>query len=372
MKTIFSAFVFVLLSPLLAPSIFGQVENGLGTINDLASEGTKWHYFETQKNDESTTWTENTRIKVADGKTTQNLTDKLFIYPTELVQDKENLYFAALSEECKGQIFCDYQDVYKISKKNGLLFVLAKNLKSSIHLSIENDFVYVSESSGNIWKLSKNNGAKELVVKGNEIIMDLAVSGNQPYWIEELSDQNNNVVTLENGQSKITAQNLKIPYDLTVQKGKLYWNEIQVKTHPAGFSEFTIIKSHDKEFTPMEFQNTSPISVAANEVNYKPYLVFDDYLFLVNNTNDESIIHMINLHNSTKYDIGVISGYDAKYLRTDGKSLFVIGANQDGFVIDRHTLPIVVPEFPNSILIIMLIALVSTIILSRFWHRSAR
>jgi len=372
MKAIVGSFIILALFLLSIQPVFGQVENGLGTVGDLIIDETRGYYFETQKDIKSTTWVEDTLVKITDSKTTQNISERLFIYPTELTHDKENLYFAALSKECKEQIFCDYQDIYKIAKKDGSMLVLAKDLKSSVHLSVDGNFVYVSESSGNIWKISKNDGSKELVVKANEIVMDLAVSNGQIYWIEEISDQNNIVLHLENGQARIISEDLKIPYGLTVQKDTPYWNEIRVKPHQAGFSEFTAIRSYnDKETILVEFQNTSPISKVSDEPHYKPHLIFDDYLFLVNNTNNNPTIHMINLYNSTKYDIGTISGYDAKYLRTDGKSLFVIGANQDGFVIDRHTLPIVVPEFPNSMLAIMPIALVSAVILTRFWHKSA-
>lgn len=373
MKLIFGLLTVTILGSSLMPLVFGQVENRLGTVGDLILDDTKRYYFETQKDSRSTTWIDDTQIKVADGKTIQGLSEKLFIYPTELVQDKENLYFAVLSEECKGQVFCDYQDLYKMSKNDGSFLVLTEHLKSSIHLSVENDFVYVSESNGNIWKISKNSGSKELIIRANEIIMDLATHGDRIYWIEELSDQNSNVLTLENSQPKIIAKNLKIPYDLTIQNDTLYWNEILVKPHQAGFSEFTAIKSYNgKTTTLIEFQNTSPVSIALNEPHYGPYFVFDDYLFLVNNTNDDSTIHMINLHNSTKYDIGVISDYDAKYLRADETALFVIGKNENGFVIDRHSLPITVPEFPSIMLFILPVAITSAFILLRFSHNLSR
>jgi hypothetical protein len=353
----------------LIPSGFGQVWRDLGTVNDLISDGAKLYYFETEKEGKSTSWAADTMVKVIDGKTIQNISEKLFIYPTELKQDKEYLYFATLSDSCEGQVLCDYQDVCKISKKDGSLTVLAKQLKSSIHLSIDGDFVVVSESNGNIWRISKTDGSRDLVIKANEIIMDMVATDGKIYWIEELSDQNSNILTLENTQPKIIAKNLKIPYDLTIQKNTLYWNEVQIKSNENGFSEFTTIKSYNDDSIFMEFQNTTPISAALNEPSYDPYLIFDDYLFLVNNTNNDSVIHMVNLHNSTKYDVGVVSDYDAEYLRTDGKTLFVIGKNQDGFVIDKHTLPITVPEFPAVLSSVMFIALGTTVILSRFWHR---
>lgn len=370
MKLVFDLLAVTILGSLLMPSVFGQVQNELGTVEDLVIDGTRWYYFETRKDNTSTTWTADTGIKVADSKTSQDLSEKLFIYPTELVQDKENLYFVTLSEECKDQILCDYQDVYKISKRNGSLLVLTTHLKSSVHLSVEeDDFIYVSESNGNIWKISKNNGSKELVIQANEIVMDLATNRDQIYWIEELSDQNNNILTLENTGPKIIAENLKIPYDLTIQNDKMYWNEIQVKSKQDSFSEFTTIKSYDNKLNILlEYQNTSPVSISLNESHYKPYLVFDDYLFLINNTSNDSVIQMINMYNSTKYDIGTISDYDAKYLRTDGSTLFVVGKNENGFVIDRHSLPITVPEFPSMMLLVLPIAITSAVILSRFWN----
>jgi hypothetical protein len=359
---LFAAFVvFALFSPSHA---FENKTHHLGTVNDLIIDGTNLYYFETDKA-ESTTWIPDTRIIIDDGRQSWNLSDKLFIYPTELNQDKENLYFVALSDSCIGQILCDYQDLYKISKSDGTITILAKDLKSSVHLSVEDDSLYVSESSGNIWKIGKD-GSKKLVVDANEIIMDLTSNGSKIYWIEEVADQNSNILTLDRGEPKILVKNLKIPYDLTVQKGTLYWNEIEIRQKGGAFSEFTAIKSYDgRTSTLMEFQNTSPISTALGEANYGPYLVFDEYVFLINNTATDSLIHMINLHNSTKYDIGTVSGYDAKYLRTDGTNLVVIGKNQDGFVIDRHTLPKTIPEFP-VLLPVLPVAFVVLIILQRF------
>ncbi|HXG13929.1 MAG TPA: hypothetical protein VNK25_02235 [Candidatus Nitrosotenuis sp.] len=337
----------------------------LGTINDLIIDGTNLYYFETDKKIESTTWIPDTRVRIDDGNQSWSLSEKLFIYPTELNQDQENLYFAALSDVCIGQILCDYQDLYKISKNDGSITILAKDLKSSVHLSVEDDSLYVSESSGNIWEIGKN-GSKKLLVDANEIIMDLTSNRGKIYWIEEVADQNSNILTLDGVSPKVLVKDLKIPYDLTVQKGTLYWNEIEIRQKGNMFSEFTAIKAHDtKTSTLMEFQNTSPVSTSLGEANYGPYFVFDEYVFLVNNTNSDSVIHMVNLQNSTKYDIDTVSGYDAKYLRTDGTNLVVIGKNEDGFVIERHTLPIKVPEFP-VLLMVLPGAFAALIILQRF------
>lgn len=363
MKTfLFAALaVFVFFSPVHA---FESQSYRLGTINDLVIDGINLYYFETDKT-ESTTWIPDTVIRVDDGKQSWNLSEKLFIYPTELNQDQEYLYFASLSDSCIGQILCDYQDIYKISKDDGIITTLAKDLKSSVHLSVEDDSLYVSESSGNIWKIGKD-GSKRLVVDANEIIMDLASNGDKIYWIEEVADQNSNILTLDGTNPKVLIKNLKIPYDLTVQEDILYWNEIEIRQKGSVFSEFTAIKSYDTKISTLgEFQNTSPISIALGEANYGPYFVFDKYVFLVNNTNSDSMIHMVNLYNSTKYDIGAVSGYDAKYLRTDGTNLVVIGKNEDGFVIERYTLPIKVSEFP-VLLLVLPPAFAALIILQRF------
>lgn len=349
---------------------FSDAKYNLGVINDLVSDGANYYYFEADKDIKSSTWIQDTRIKIDDENNVWNLSEKLFIHPTELSLDKEYLYFAALSESCAGQILCDHQDVYKISKKDGIFDILAKDMRSSIHISLEGDSLYVSESTGKIWKVNHQDGSKKLAVQANEIVMDVVSKDDTLYWIEEIAEQNSGILALgrESGHTTI-ANNLQIPYDLTVQNGKLYWSEIQVKAVEGNYAEVTAIKSYDsKTDTLMEFHNTSPVSVALNQANYGPYLVFDNYLFLVNNTNDESVIHMLNLYNSTKYDIGAISDYDAKYLRTDGSSLFVVGKNENGFVIEKHPLPIKVPEFPAVLFAVMSVSFASVFILQRFWH----
>jgi hypothetical protein len=348
---------------------FSDVKYNLGVINDLASDGTNYYYFESEKDIQSSTWVQDTKVKVSDGKIARNLSEKLFIHPTELSLDRDHLYFAALSETCAGHLLCDYQDVYKMSKKDGSFNVLAKDLRSSIHISLENDLLYVSESTGKIWKINHQDSTKEMIIQAHEIIMDVVSEGNTLYWIEEIAEQNSKILTLGEYAAYAVAKNLQIPYDLTMQNGILYWNEIQVKAVEGDFAEITATKSYDGQSkTLMEFENTSPVSISLNKDHYRPYLVFGDYLFLVNNTNDPSVIHMLNLYNSTAYDVGTISDYDAKYLRTDGNHLFVVGANKDGFVIDRHMLPVKVPEFPSMLLIVLPFAMAPVLILKRFWR----
>jgi hypothetical protein len=342
---------------------------GLGTVNDLMSDGTNMYYFETDKAVKSATWIPDTAIKVRDGTNIRLLSEKQFIYPTDIKQDKENLYFAALSEDCIGQMLCDYQDLFKVSKKDGTVTVLAKDLRSLVHLSLDDDLLHVSESNGKVWRITPD-GTKSLVFQTNNIIMDVISEDGVTYWIEEISDQNSAVLHIDDAMSpKTIAENLKIPYDLTINEKVLYWNEIYVKPISGTFSEFTMIKSgkNDKSQTLMEFQNTSPISQGLGTPHYGPYLIAKDYLILVNNTNPQSTIHMINLHNKTAYDVSESLSYDAKYLRNDDSFVYVIGTNSDGFVIGKYALPVAVPEFPSGMMIASA-ALFSLVILQRFWR----
>ncbi len=342
---------------------------GLGTINDLTSDGTNMYYFETDKGVKSATWIPDTTVKVNDGINTRNLLEKQFIYPTDIKQDKEHLYFAALSENCIRQILCDYQDLFKVSKKDGTAIVLAKDLRSLVHLSLDNDLLYVSESNGKVWKISQD-GTKSLVFQTNNIIMDIVSKDDVTYWIEEISDQNSTILRTDDNMSpKIISKNLAIPYDLTINEKTLYWNEIYVKPVAGAFSEFTMIKvsKNDKTQTLMEFQNTSPISQGLGTPHYGPYLMTKDYLILVNNTNPQSALQMINLHNKTAYDVSASLNYDVKYLRNDDDFVYAIGTNPNGFVIGKYALPVTVPEFPSGVMI-MSVALFSLVILQRFWR----
>lgn len=365
---LFGILVILVLIPQYAFG-YGDVTYGLGTINDLASDGTNVYYFESDKGAKSATWIPDTALKVNDGIDTRNLSEKQFIYPTGIEQDKEHLYFAALSESCIGQMLCDYQDLFKMSKKDGSITVLAKDLRALSHLSLDNDILHVSESNGKIWRISPD-GTKSLVFQTKNIIMDAVSKDGVTYWIEEVSDQNSTVLRMDdNMPPKIIAENLKIPYDLVIHEKTVYWNEIYVKPIGGTFSEFTMIKSgkNDKAQTLMEFQNTSPISKGLGTPHHGPYLIARDYLILVNNTNFPSVLQMINLHNNTAYDVSASLNYDVKYLRSDDNFVYAIGTNSDGFVIGKYALPVAVPEFPSGI-IIMSVALSSIVILKRFWH----
>jgi hypothetical protein len=250
--------------------------------------------------------------------------------------------------------------------KDGNFQVLAKDLKSAIHLWPTEEFVYVSESNGKIWKIAQN-GSKKLVVESGNIIMDLAVNADMIYWIEELTDQNSTVFGIKEGSTpKPIVEGLLIPYDITVQDGKVFWNEIFVKPTKETFAEFTAIWSYD-DHNPkpiMEFQNTSPVSVILKEPSYGPYLITGNYLVLVNNTNDESTIQMLEIYGVNRYDIGTLN-YDAKYIRADGNTLYVIGKDKAGFMMDRYDLPVTVPEFP-FVFLVAIIASTSVIILQKF------
>lgn len=361
--------VFFLLVPSSAYGSTEFVRYNLGIVTDLTSDENIIYFFETDRSIKSPTWIQDTKVKTFDGNIMQDLSGKLFIHPTELKQNKEYLFFATLSEGCIGQITCDYQDLIQMSKRDGSITILAKDLRSSIHISLENNVIYVSESDGKIWKINFD-GSKKLVTRAQNIVMGLASDRNDVYWIEEVSDQNSTILGIKEGlEPRIIASDLKIPYDITVQNGELYWNEIQILSTSGTFADFTFIKTskNDKVETLMEFQNTSPITKRLGTPHYGPYLVAGDYLFLVNNTNSESRVHMLSIHNKVQYDIAKISDYNIKYLRSDDAFLYTIGKNSDGFVIGKYALPVTVPEFPSGIMFVPAV-LFFIVILQRFWH----
>ncbi len=190
------------------------------------------------------------------------------------------------------------------------------------------------------------------------------------YWIEEVLEQNNTILGIKEGfEPRTIDSDLKIPYDITIQNGKLYWNEIQILPTSGAFADFTLIKENKNGTieTLLKFQNTSPISKRLGTPHYGPYLVAGDYLFLVNNTNPESTIHMLNLYNKTTYDVAKIPDYSVKYLRNDGNFLYTVGKNSDGFVIGKYALPVTVPEFPSGIMLVS-VTIFSAVILMRFWR----
>ena len=338
-----------------------SIGTSLGTINDLFIDGNFAYYFEHDQS-KSSTFLHDTKIMKYDGEKSLMLSDELFMFPTELHIRSEFLYFAILSTSCEGLAVCDFQDIIKMSK-NGDIKIIESELKSAVHISIDNDAIYVSESSGSIWKIGYIDGTKSLVFKSENIIMDLASNNDTIYWIEEIEDLNNRIMSISknnNKEPKIISQNLQIPYDLKIIDNEVYWNDINVRGMDGTIAEVTKIMKYDKNkaVTLYEFKNTTPISKYASTPHYEPYLSAGEYIFAVNNTKTGSIIHMQNFNSKSIYDIDTLFDVKIKYLKAEHTSLYVIGVNEDGFALYHYTLPVSVPEFSSSIGIMMILSTV--------------
>lgn len=352
MKGFYLLLVFVIGYPLFGSA--DAIESGFDIITDALSDNEKLYFFETDKTIKSPTWIHDTRIRVSDEEGVRNLTEKLFIHPTELKEYRDNLYFAVLSEECIGQVICDYQDILKMSKTDGPVNVLARDLKSAVHISFGKNAVYISESNGRIWEIDHDGSSKKLITQTDNIIMDLTSSGNDIYWIEEIDEQNNSIMVLQDSlRPKIVDRNLKIPYDLSIEDQNLYWNEIHVKPTRDGFADFTMIKVNKDNKTNMlmEFKNTSPISILQSEPHYKSYLVSGGFVYFANNTANNSMIQRMDLNSKEVQDVAFVN-YEVKYLRADKNFLYVVGYNSsnDEFVIEKFEMAAIIPEFPFSLL----------------------
>lgn len=351
------------------------IGQGLGDVNDILVDGSNVYFFEVDKSITSPAFIPDTRIMMYDGQKISRLSDDLFMYPTELHTNGDYIYFAILANDCMSQMLCDYQDIIKMSKKDGSKNTLTKDLKSAVHISTGNEALYISESNGNIWKVGYDDDLKKIIFKTDNIIMDIASDYDTIYWIEEIEDQNNRIMSVPKGSSnaKIIDSDLKIPYDLKMVDNTLYWNEIYVKGIDE-LAEFTKIITYKDGKTRMlmEFKNTSPISKIQSTPHYGPYLVAGDYIFAVNNTEGQSAIHMQNMKNETIYDIDTRDNYDVKFLRAEEDSLYAVGINSDGFVLERYDLPITVPEFSSLLFLTVIIGLSLTILLMKFSHYQTR
>ncbi len=152
--TIVIVLVFFLLVPSYAYGSTEFVRYDLGIVTDLVSDQNTVYFFETNTDTKSSTWIQDTKVRTFDGNVVNDLSENLFIHPTELKQNKEYLFFATLSESCVGQVTCDHQDLVQMSKHDGNVTILAKDFRSAIHISLENNAIYVSESNGKIWKIN--------------------------------------------------------------------------------------------------------------------------------------------------------------------------------------------------------------------------
>lgn len=324
------------------------IGNDLGGIKDLLPSGDRIFFFETESLIKSQYWLHDTRIMVSDSNGIRKVSNELFIFPTEIKQNSNYLFFVVLSDTCMNNIICDYQDIIKMSKKDGRYQKIVKNLKSAVHISI-GDSLFVSESNGKIWEISLDGKSRHLLTESQNIIMDIASNGDEVYWIEEIEDMNNRIMRVKDGSVETLAGDLKIPYDLGVYDNILHWNEIQVKPERGAFAEFTVIKKYQENSIVMidEYENTSPVSLP-HIPHYGPYLQYGNYIFVVNNTKSSPEIHLIETNSKTKLDI-VSVDYKIRYLRADNNNLYVIGQNNNGFIIEKFPLPVTIPEFSSML-----------------------
>src|SRR3990167_5897599 len=268
------------------------IGDDLGLIRDLLPSGNSTFFFETDTSIKSPYWLPDTRLMISDADGIKKISDELFISPTNLNQNSDYLFFAVLSDTCMNGIICDYQDIIKISKNDGIYQKIVKNLKSAVHISVE-DSLFVSESNGKIWKISLDGKSRHLLAESENIIMDIASNGDEVYWIEEIEDMNNRIMRVKDGSVETLAVDLKIPYDLGVHDDILHWNEIQVTPERGAFAEFTVIKKYQESRVAIidEYENTSPVSLS-HVPHYGPYLQYGRYIFVVNNTKSSSEIHL--------------------------------------------------------------------------------
>ncbi len=193
------------------------------------------------------------------------------------------------------------------------------------------------------------------------------------YWIEEVEDQNNNILKMERNSrtTEIIESGLSIPYNLKYDHG-LFWNEIYVASDGMSVGEFTKITKYtgSSNIVVGNFKKTSPISTRQDTTHYGPYLIVGDYLFFSNNTSMDydgggfSTIQMVNTITEKKYGIQNIR-YKAEFMRADNDSLYVVGSNQDGFLIEKLALPVSVPEF-SGLAVIVLAACVMVLVVISF------
>jgi hypothetical protein len=335
--------------------VYGEIiQKDHSLISELViSSDSNLFFFETDENVKSQYWVKDTRIHTSNELQTRLISEDYFAYPTELKEYQNHLIFATLSDECLGNVMCDFQDIVRMSKEDGTYKKIIQNLKSAVHLSVLDDALHISESNGKIWRHSVDGSNATLLYQGEHIIMDIAVGANSIFWIEEINDQNSQILRLENGENpQIIAKDLRIPYDITVVDGNPIWNEIQFKIVRDSLREHTMIQTHDGEQvqTLAEFENKTPIS-STDRITFGPYKTAGTYLFLANNTSNGKNIHLLDMKNNENYLLESVD-YDINYFRNDANNLYVVGNADGSFLVDRVTLPVTVPEFPLSMIVL--------------------
>jgi hypothetical protein len=117
-----------------------------------------------------------------------------------------------------------------------------------------------------------------------------------------------------------------------------------------------------------EYNNKTPLSTFAKPV-YGPYSFLGDFLFLTNNTANSATINLIDVKSNQNYPIKTISDYDVLYFRNNHNTLYVVGQDDNGFVIEKLPLPVSVPEFSMIfVLFSITIGLSLTVASRRIFH----
>ncbi|NIP62694.1 MAG: hypothetical protein GWN01_03630 [Nitrosopumilaceae archaeon] len=349
--------LLVLLMGISIPVSYAEIiHDNASKINNLVVDREDVYFFEIDNSKQSSTWMPDTNVYAHDDSGVRLVSDIHFIFPMELTEHGNYLYFSKLEDSCIGNVICDYQDVVRMSKTDGSFDVIIDHLKSAIRLSVENNGIYISESNGNIWKFNHDGTSPQLLYETNNIIiMDIMTEKDGTiYWIEEIEDQNNSILKMEPNSDPVTiASELEIPYDLKDDYGQ-FWNEIYTDMNK-GLSERTKITQHTDSVDTVvgDFKNTNPLSHKQAGNHYGPYLIVGDYLLFSNNTDNGSAIQMQNTITEQSYDIQTVD-YKVEFMRAEGDYLYVIGAHQDRFLIEKITLPVSVPEF--SVLTITVLA----------------
>ncbi|WP_299290121.1 hypothetical protein [Nitrosopumilus sp.] len=345
--------------------------NNFGTVYDLAIDGNHAYYFEHDKS-KSSVFLPDTRMMKFDGETISIFSEDLFMFPSELHVRGDFLYFVILSNSCEGSTTCDFQNIIKMSKNDGTFEIITSDFKSAVRLSLGNDALYASESSGNIWKINYENYSKEQFLTSENIILDISTNEENVFWIEEVEDLNNQIMKMpKTGSSpSVVKEDLQIAYDLTSIDDSVFWNNIRIQSKSDGVGDFNYVMKYDGEHTHTLFEslNTSILTQSQDASHYSAFLFAGDYIIMVNNTktNPQPIIQMKHFTNDVSFDVATVSDSTPLYMKAESTSLYVIGHTQEGFSINHYLLPVSVPEFGFNALMLVSIPLLMMLFLVKF------
>ena len=369
-------FLILILIPEISTAIAENTTYGLGIVNDLVLDDTDVFYFEKQ-GDDSTLWEKNTIVKVSRDSEPEpvNLSDVFFSHPLELKQYGDSIYFTKLSDNCIGKRTCDYQEIVKMSKKDGSFKIIASDLKSVVHIDISEDKMYFSESDGDIWKTGLDGSNMKLIhsLQNELIINDIAVNQEGIFLIVENMDDTSAVMKIDDRKTILIADEMTIAYDLETINSSIYWKEISIENFQDTLSEMVTFHKFDSKQSQVseiiKMRKTTPIAVSQGLPHHSSFAISEDFVYFANNTHDETQLQRIMLYNQTTQEIKHVD-YSPKYMRVSDNMLYVIGSNETGFVIDEFNLASIIPEFPFPI--VMLLMIIGVIIISKqrnFFHR---